>query len=846
MAPDRQRNREPARHAGALALLALATAATAGFAGEVEPELFIESIYFNPDPPTIEEPRTGLLPQLFGPFPLEGRPEQVATLDVAGSPREEFVFLSEGRIFWADLEPGSGATGTLPALPEPPLAWAALDFVGTPRVDLLAATAEGLLALDLDAKAPAWSAPIGLPFAPRSLTAAEVAGDGGLDLVALAGDAVYAASRSPSPPLWQALAAPPVSLEMLAGTDVGIGPPSQTPSSSLRVLVGYAGERRLLYDPEARRWEELDGLRFPLRGAAPFDLRHPAPPAVGGLLVAEPAAATVPHFANVSAELGLDAPLDPGGDGHCPGAVFTDLTGDDLPDLYLVRGRGGLGPENLLYQGDGAGGVTPVHGAAGADDPGNGAGALALDFDNDGDRDLYIVNYDEPNRLLRNDDGVFVDVTDATDPTPLDPPGDLQEGLAFGMSTQGCEPGEALPCRLDDSLSAGAGDFDRDGDLDLYVGNHLCCTYLDGERDILYRNEGDGRFTDITLDAGIARPGDANPSNQALLVADLDGDGWPDLYLANKGNGPSRDQLFLNRGDADGDGVWDGVFVDWMRTQLPPIGGVTGAAMGIAPGDYDGDGDLDLFLTDIGEMDLLRNRLADDGVFSLEVVEPNPVASPDFAWGTSWADFDNDGDLDLHVATATGGMDWLQRNEGEGGFREVTYSAGLAQAWASRASLPADYDRDGWLDLLVVQRGDRPVSLFHNRSARHSDAHWLQIAVAGSPELTGRWRSTRDAAGARVWVTSEAGRQRRDVVLGAHSCASSSDALLHFGLGDAAQVAEVRVDWPSGRTTRLFDVAADQRLEIVEAPEPGALAMALGALVSLAALRAFSARRRPS
>ena len=802
--------------------IAVALLAVAGGSSAARAESFyIETLWFNPDPPSISGPFSGLIPMLSGPYPLDLDVESVASLDIgASSPRAELLLQMAGDILWLDLD--ADEAGLL--APAPPVTFSAMtafSLTGTARLDLVGTDGASLWVLDLDAASPQWSAPVPLPFTAVALASADVVPLVGPELVASDGTRVWALVP---PAIWTELEAPLVPPDLIVAADVALGAPGFPLGAAVRLVAAHSGGLRALYltDPEPGEgpWVGPTLDRFARRIASPLDPADP-PPSVpaGALFFPEPLATTPVLFENEAALLGLDAPLSPGGDGHCPGAVFTDLSGDGWPDLYLVRGFGGAGPENQLRLSDGAGGFLPPRAGAVAD-PGNGAGALAIDVDNDGDRDLYVINFDGRNTLLENRAGVFVDVTESTDPTPADPPADDQEGIGAGVSFTPCEPGEPLPCALDDTLAAGFGDFNRDGYLDLYVGNHLCCDFPQGERDILYLANGDGTFRDITLQAGIssAAPPAGHPATQALLVTDLNDDGWPDIYVTNKGNGPSRDQLFLNAGDADGNG-WDGHFVDWIAGQPLPIGDITGAAMGIDAGDFDGDGDLDLFMTDIHEMDLMRNRTSEDGVFSLEIVQPNPVPSPNFAWGTSWLDVDNDGHLDLHVATNDGVMDYLHRGDGAGGFSEIAFAAGVGQAWNSRASVAADYDRDGRVDLLVVQQADLPPSLFHNQSPLRS---WLEVELEGAPGLPGPYRSSRDAVGARIDVVSGGGVQRRDVVAGGHTCGSTRDYVAHFGLAAAAQADELRVHWPSGRLSVHRDVAANQLFRVSELDDCGA------------------------
>ena len=216
-------------------------------------------------------------------------------------------------------------------------------------------------------------------------------------------------------------------------------------------------------------------------------------------------------------------------------------------------------------------------------------------------------------------------------------------------------------------------------------------------------------------------------------------------------------------------------------------------------------------------MDLYRNMLTETGSFSLALVEPNPVASPSFAWGPSWMDLDNDGDLELHVSSVGGQLNWIHRNDSAGaGFADVTIDSGGAVARDSRTSIPADIDRDGRIDLLVAHQGIETVTLLQNQTPVTAATHWLEVNLIGNPALPGRFRSTVEAVGARINVTAGGVTQRRDIYTGGHSCGSTRDYVAHFGVGAATTITRVEVLWPSGRTTVLNNQAADQVLTIME------------------------------
>ena len=779
-------------------------------------QVFSETQWFTENPAYLG----GFYSVLLGPFPLSPGANALTSLDIGASGTQAEILVGYGSaVVWIDLEDGGASDFLDPAPPASLVALTAFDLVGSARVDLVGLSGGSLYVLDFDTLPLAWSAPDPLPFNAIHLAAANAAADPGIELVSSDGSDVWVRSAAG---VWSVVAPqPPIAVEYLTGADLAFGLPEFVDPPSARLVSVQAGAIRYLYDAEPDvglpKWIGPLAERFIRQDVAPVEPQVPPTTPATLALVQEIAPSPI-SFENASAALGLSAPFNPGGDGHCPGAVFSDLTQDGWPDLYLVRGSS-PDPSNLLYVNDGAGGFNAAD-AGDAVSTDNGSGALALDFDNDGDRDLFVTNFNEPNALYENASGSYVDVTAATDPTPGDPAGDVQEGVGVGISLSGCEVGETPPCALDDTLAAGAGDFNRDGLVDLYIGNHLCCGFPEGERDVLYLNNGDGSFTDHTIAAGIAldTPGEQQRSTQALVIADINDDGWSDIYIAIKDSGPTRDQLFLNAGDPEGDG-WNGFFTDWIASQPGLIGNVSGASMGVDVGDHDGDGDLDLFITDIGDMDFVRNT-SESGTFGLELVAPNPIASTYWSWGTSWLDADNDSNLDLHVSTQAGLMDYLHRGFGDGNFVDDSYASGAGQAFDARASVPADYDRDGRLDLLVVNRDAQPIVVYHNQSSTPNN--WLSVTLEGSPELNALYRSTRDAVGARIDVRTGAATQRRDISIGSHSCASTHDFAAHFGIGEAAVIDELRITWPSGRVSVHQNVTPNQHLTFTETSECGA------------------------
>ncbi|MEE8156193.1 MAG: VCBS repeat-containing protein, partial [Phycisphaerales bacterium] len=315
-----------------------------------------------------------------------------------------------------------------------------------------------------------------------------------------------------------------------------------------------------------------------------------------------PTAIAQSWFVDKTVEVGLGDYRAESGDSHGPGAVFADLDNDGYPDLYLMRAFGN--PNELYHNVEGIGGARQfqaVPDQGGAGDGGDATGAIAGDYDNDGDLDLYVLNFDQPNVLFRNQlvetgQWVFIDVTAQTDPTPGVNDDQYGVGMAFYEDVA-----------LDNSLTAAWADVDRDGDLDLYVGNHNGNTFfvpegpfnVAGRRDVFYINNGDGTFSDMTMAYGVPGYESADgefmtfdqrfSSSNAVIFADFNNDGWPDLLVTNKVGGPTdRDMLYMNLGSS-GDGTWLG-FVLVTYDLVPTFGDMSGGAMGVDVADLDRDG----------------------------------------------------------------------------------------------------------------------------------------------------------------------------------------------------------------------------------------------------------------
>ena len=502
------------------------------------------------------------------------------------------------------------------------------------------------------------------------------------------------------------------------------------------------------------------------------------------------------------------------------GQAWGDYDNDGWLDLYLTGNR----ERNILFhnQGDATFEVSPYSHQVNLADEMSG-GAVWADYDNDGWRDLYVLN-NGPNVLFRNDRGQgFIDVTQAA-----------------GVGDTG--KGE----------SAAWGDYDNDGLLDLYVVNWTCypeCDPLTPElqRDRLYHNEGDGTFSDQTfaLDGTGKKTAGAG---FAASFADYDNDGDLDLYVVNDRINTPIGNVFW-RNDGPGCGHWC-----WSDLSSQSDAGAVISGMGIATGDYDNDLDLDIYVSNMSNsMLFLQNQgdgRLDDMTEQAEVgINPGIVVG----WGTDFFDYDNDGWLDLYLATTQfvqadpsiagipedfhdSSPDYLFHNNGDGTFTPVTGASWQQTDYPTKGFAYGDYDNDGWLDF-VIGNWNQGYRLFRNTGGNGN--HWLSVRLAG------RGPVNRDAVGARVIVTTDDGRQQMQEVKIGSSLGAGNDTALHFGLGTATS-ADVTVRWPDGRQQRFRNVDADQiwsrDYPILPFSWPVTIALAAG-LILLIALAAVAVNR---
>jgi enediyne biosynthesis protein E4 len=505
------------------------------------------------------------------------------------------------------------------------------------------------------------------------------------------------------------------------------------------------------------------------------------------------------------------------------GVALFDYDNDGDLDVYLVQGTmldpaqnlsrakfppaAGWKPGNRLFRNllseTGKLQFIDVTEKAGVGHIGYGMGVAVGDYDNDGFQDLYVTNFGHNVLYHNNGDGTFTDVT-------------AQAGV-------------------DDprwSTSAAWVDYDRDGRLDLFVANYLdftirgnkLCYASTGERDYctpkmytpvparLFRNRGDGTFEDVTEASGI---GSAIGPGLGVVCADFNGDGWPDIYVANDG-APAH--LWINQRN--------GTFKErsLLSGTAYNVQGAPQAGMGVAAGDFDNDGDEDILKTNLTHEGC--NLYVNDSRGNFEDASAEfALFQPTFpftGFGTEWFDYDNDGWLDVFIANGAvnriaslrgnsypfGEINQLFRNEGGGKkFRDMTQVAGtpFALSEVSRGAAFGDIDNNGAIDI-VVANNNGPVRLLLNQTKSRNRNHWLLVRLEAR-------HGNRYGIGAKVEV-----RQRgRKLTRRAHtdsSYLSSNDVRVHFGLGEDARIETLIVYWPEGRVEAWEQIQADQIVTI--------------------------------
>jgi len=538
----------------------------------------------------------------------------------------------------------------------------------------------------------------------------------------------------------------------------------------------------------------------------------------------------VPLFREVAEDVGLKFHHFTGATGefYMPeimgsGVALFDYDNDGDLDVYLIQGAtfdpaqdprhtkfpppAGWKPGNRLFRNllseTGKLQFVDVTEQAGVGHVGYGMGVAVGDYDNDGFQDLYVTNFGRNVLYHNNGDGTFTDVT-----------------AKAGVDDQRW------------STSAAWVDYDRDGRLDLFVANYLDftvkgnkhCFAPTGERDYctpkmyqpvparLFHNRGDGTFEDVTEAAGI---GAAIGPGLGVVCADFNGDGWPDIYVANDG---SAAHLWINQRN--------GTFKEesLLAGAAYSVDGLPQAGMGVTAGDFDGDGDEDIFKTNLTNEG--ANLYVNDGRGNFyDASAEFGLLLPTFPYtgfGTEWFDYDNDGRLDLFIANgAVNGMESLRgspypfgqpnqlfHNEGPGNkFREMSANAGpaFASSEVSRGAAFGDIDNDGAIDIVVANNNGR-VRLLLNQSRLLNRNHWLLVRLEAL-------HGNRFGVGAKVEL-----RQRgRKLLRRAHadsSYLSANDIRVHFGLGEEARIEEITVHWPSGECEAWDRIQADRIVTI--------------------------------
>ena len=488
------------------------------------------------------------------------------------------------------------------------------------------------------------------------------------------------------------------------------------------------------------------------------------------------------------------------------GGGFIDYNGDGLLDIYLVcysqttQADRQTKLKDVLYRNNGDGTFTDVTESAGISNSMLGMGLTVGDYNNDGWPDIYITGYGASKLYLNTGKGSFTDVT-------------ARAGV--GNDQWG--------------TSAAFFDYDNDGYLDLFVCNYLsfdpdgkvACDFFEGRpycylarfkgsASVLYHNNRDGTFTNVSAKAGIAQHAG---KGLGVIAFDYNNDGKLDLFQANDG---SPNFLFRNNGD----GTFSEVALE-ANCALDPDGNVRGG-MGVDAEDLDGDGYQDIFVTNFSQQTNAFWHNNGDGTFdeTTNKLGLGRVSYVMSGFGTRFFDYNNDGLVDLFVLnghpfepinkvfseTTYAEPPFLFENTGKG-FREVAalHGAPLKKSYLGRGLAVGDIDNDGDSDLLLLNAGEPPVLLRNDGGNKN---HWLGVKLVGT-------KSNRDGVGAKVTI-SAGGRQRSKALIGGTSYCSASDQRLLFGIGNNEKIDTLTVHWPSGQVTTSKDVAFDRYLTIRE------------------------------
>jgi len=508
------------------------------------------------------------------------------------------------------------------------------------------------------------------------------------------------------------------------------------------------------------------------------------------------------------------------------GVAFFDFDHDDWLDLFLVNGTRlegfakGQEPISRLFKNNRDGTFTDITAKSGMTRSGWGQGCCVGDYDNDGLNDLFVSYYGQNILYKNHGDGTFTDVT-------------AKSGLT--QSKMRWNSGCAFL------------DYDKDGHLDLFVANYIDfdiktaplpeaagCAYkgmqvacgppgLDGGKNILYHNNGDGTFTDVSQKSGMWET--IGTYGLSVTVADLDNDGWPDIYVANDSTAAT---YYQNQKD----GTFKDLAIESGIAYSPD--GKPQAGMGVAVGDYNRDGLLDIVKTNFaGDTDSLYQNLGDGTFEDHTYLSGLGINTRYLGWGVGFVDLDNDGWLDIfisngHVYPEVDGSHldapyaehkYVYRNLRTGQFEEVTNIAGsgMTDAVPARGCAFGDYDNDGNMDI-VVNCVNAPPQLLHCTAT--IKRNWLKVRLVGT-------KSNRTGVGARITVTAATNTQEKsgvgkqpmrqiEEVRSGGSYYSQNDLRIHFGLDQATKADSIEIVWPSGTNDVLHDVAANHLYVIEE------------------------------
>jgi len=456
---------------------------------------------------------------------------------------------------------------------------------------------------------------------------------------------------------------------------------------------------------------------------------------------------------------------------------------------------------NRLYHQRPDGTFEDVTERAGLKGSGYSTGVAVGDYDNDGFDDLYVAGYGHNTLYHNNGNGTFTDVTEAA-----------------GVGGSGW------------STSAAWVDLDRDGRLDLVVARYLdwhfddpyCGEHREGFRAychpdlfqpvklLVYHNDGNGKFVEVSDKIGMNSPG----KGLGVAFADYDGDGWPDVFIANDS---VPESLYHNKGN----GTFEEIA---LPSQVGlDADGRTYAGMGVDFTDYNNDGRPDLIVTDLANQRYALYQNLGDGTFDYTTYSAglDVITLLHSGWGVKFLDYDNDGWKDLFTAQAhvldTVAQSYpnlsykesplLLRNGGNGRFADVSRQSGFVfqEKWAARGLACGDFDNDGKVDV-VLTTNNGPIHLLKNET--ETKAHWISLRLQGT-------KSNRDGIGAMVKLTTRSGAQW-NMVTTAGSYESSSDRRVHFGLGQSERADEIEIRWPSGNVQTLKNVQGDRVLDVVE------------------------------